>query len=238
MQDYSVGDKIINWIIQNVVEGKWKSGDKIPSIGFIQIKFNASKEQVLNVLKKFTHIRLLQSIERVGYFIKEDQHRSFFKRESKTDGCDTFVAIEQKNQKLFEASELWKIPKFINHLGRFTQSNYLAFTKLYFHSQTKQNIKKISFSLVDNSLVQNGCWNIHMPLYKVFLCKNIVPAYRLTKIENTINIPSKVKKILNIKSDYLLLKYVAILDNKKKLLHAAKIYINPVNYDQFHIDSF
>ena len=62
-------EKIRNWILTEIQNGKWIAGEKIPSINEIAVEFGASRETVRLSLENLVQRGVLQPKQGMGYFV-------------------------------------------------------------------------------------------------------------------------------------------------------------------------
>ena len=223
-------NKIAEYIIKNILINKWKSNEKIPSIQFLEIKFGVSKNTIKKTLNKLIQANILYSKEKVGYFVQSKQLQTIIQRESKIDGCNSYVVIENQVEKYFDLEDM------INNLNaknaKWSLMNcifpkkYFSFTKLYFKKNKSDVIRKVSFSYINEELIKKENYDQKAPLY-INLINN--DAFPMEKIVNTYfekKVPINIAKTLDInKNEGAIIRNLVLIDDKKRIIHAAKIYI-------------
>lgn len=75
--DLSIKQKLQNYVIKNLKNQKWKSGDLIPSEKALAIKFNCSRHTVRNALLKYVESGILTVKKGQGYFVTNNNFNIF-----------------------------------------------------------------------------------------------------------------------------------------------------------------
>jgi DNA-binding transcriptional regulator YhcF (GntR family) len=64
--------RIVENILQSISDGKWKVGDKLPSINQLKDKWSVARMTVVNALDELKSRGVIESKDRVGYYVRSE----------------------------------------------------------------------------------------------------------------------------------------------------------------------
>lgn len=141
------------WILSQIYLKKWKSFDKLPSIGQLAIKFDQSETNVKKQLKHLKDYNLLQCKKRIGCFVDSKISKAIpfsmrikyqlnFKKVTFSKANNLQMKIEYSLPKLHFAC--WSEIKMTHHL--FVNYAYTG-TKTFLDNLASNNIIVTKFTI-------------------------------------------------------------------------------------------
>ncbi len=94
-----VTEKVINYFIDNIADGNWKVGEKIPSENSLKDTLGVSRSSVRAAIQQFIGLGAMESIKRKGTFLRDDdltRNKLRLHSNSQIDVVDALTLLEYR----------------------------------------------------------------------------------------------------------------------------------------------